>query len=748
MNTPQPRSSIFVSNGKPTPLSWVLIGGVAVGVLAVLGVILVVFTVDVPLPERAPGGQPTEIVDSKGELIGTLRGEQKRKIVPLAEIAPVLQEAVVATEDRGFFEHSGISYRGMLRALFTNVGAGGVEQGGSTITQQYARNAFGRVGTERTLLRKAREIALARRIENRYSKEKILEFYLNTIYFGRGAYGAEAAALTYFKKPARELTLNEAAFVAGAIRAPERFQPDKNPQEAVRIRNEVLSDMVATGKLSQAEAAATRSADLLGQFKLGPTQLDTTRAGFFVEHVRRLLLTEEFGFDESELLGGGLKVETSLDLQMQEAAEASVASVLNRPDDPEVALLAMDPEGYVRAMIGGRDVGDRVRALGFNFAANVREDDDGGRQAGSALKPVTLTSFLEQGEEIGEQFPAPPRITVNEPICRNRGQPWTVSNFDGQGFGTLDVTAATANSVNTVYAQMMARFVTPDEFMATARQLGIRIPEQDKGCALTLGTTAVTPLEMARAFTTFAARGNRPDAVFITRVTGPDGETLVERRPNGERVMPEELADTVNQVLQQVIVSGTARGADINRPAAGKTGTTQNHVDAWFAGYTPDLTSVVWMGFPPDQTGRIPEMTNVRGRRVTGGSFPATIWKGFMQAALRGTEPTDFVKPPAPVQPASPAPPSCPPETIAGPDGVCSPAPIPTPPVAEYTPPPMPTYEPPRLPPPPRPLPPVIPTLPPVLPSPTVSPTPSPTPTPTPTGAVNDGFASGRKAGG
>ncbi|HYO00163.1 MAG TPA: transglycosylase domain-containing protein, partial [Actinomycetota bacterium] len=398
--TTQPKLSFLYTDGKPTTFGWILIGGVVTGILAIGALATLIFTVSVPLPDAAPGGSATEVLDANGDLIGTLKGEQKRKIVPLDQISPLLQEAVVATEDRRFYEHAGISTRGMVRALFTNVQAGEVAQGGSTITQQYARNAYGRVGTERTITRKIREIALARRIEQRYSKDKILEFYLNTIYFGRGAYGAEAAALTYFKKPAKDLTLNEAAFLAGAIRSPENYQPDENPESVVRIRNEVLGDLVATGKLTEAEAGAARGEDILAQFKLGQTELDTSRAGYFIEYVRRVLRTEEYAFTDAELLGGGLKIETTLDLKMQEAAEQAVSSTMNQPNDPEVALIAMDPEGAVKAMIGGRDTQDRVRALGFNFAANVNPDDEGGRQAGSAFKPIALASFLGQGEEV------------------------------------------------------------------------------------------------------------------------------------------------------------------------------------------------------------------------------------------------------------------------------------------------------------------------------------------------------------
>ncbi|HYN98945.1 MAG TPA: penicillin-binding transpeptidase domain-containing protein, partial [Actinomycetota bacterium] len=336
-------------------------------------------------------------------------------------------------------------------------------------------------------------------------------------------------------------------------------------------------------------------------------------------------------------------------------------------------------------------------------------------------------------------FPGPARITIDNPLCRDgAGQPWTVSNFDSESYGTLDVARATHNSVNTVYAQMMDKVVTPTEFMDAADQLGISIPAGDEGCALALGTTAVTPLEMARAFTTFAARGQRPEPRVVTQVVEQDGESLVERTPNSDRVMDEQVADTVNQVLQGVINSGTARGADIGRPAAGKTGTTQNHVDAWFAGYTPDLTTVVWMGFPPDETGQIPQMNSVRGRRVTGGSFPATIWKGFMQAALRGTPPTAFVEPREEVEVPTAAPTvSCPPGTVAGAGDICEPSPVDTglpdfsdEPVQEFT--PTPNIPPPPRPLPPRPVPPPRP-LPTLSPSPTPSPTPTPSPSPTPT---------------
>lgn len=722
----------LVKDGKPSVAGWVGIAA-GLGLLGLLALLVTLLSADVPLPDAAPGGQATEVLDSKGALIGALRGEQRRKIVPLEQISPFLQEAAVATEDRTFYEHSGISLRGIVRALFTNLSSGEVEQGGSTITQQYARNAYETVGTDRTILRKLREITVARKLEDKYTKRTILDFYLNTIYFGRGAYGAEAAALTYFKKPAKDLNLSEAAYLAGAIRAPERFQPDEDPEAVVRIRNQALLNMVAAGYLTEAEAAQGKSEDILGAFALGPTQLDTSRAGFFMEHVRRVLKTDEFGFTDAEVLGGGLTVHTSLDLTMQQAAEAAISSTLDQPTDPEAALVAMDPQGYVRAMVGGRDVVSPVRALGFNFAANVG-DRDGGRQAGSVLKPIALAAFIEEGGSLRDRYPGPRNIELNSPLCRNAdGSTWEVSNFESAGFGTVDITQATANSVNTVYAQMMNKVVTPTKFVQQAQKLGISIPNRDKGCALTLGTTDVTPMEMARAFMTFGARGQRPETVVITRIVAPGGDVIKEFEPRSEQVMTENTADSVNYALQRVVSGGTGTGARLGQPAAGKTGTTGNHVDAWFAGYTPALSAVVWMGHPPDESGSIPNMTDVRGRRVTGGSFPATIWKKFMTPALKGLKSGGFVEPEEFNELAVPSPAVCPSLTVAGPDGGCiADSPMPDLPVPDESPFVMPPLDPIV----PSPVPVTSPTAsisPSISPSPSSSPMPSPSPSPSPT---------------
>jgi membrane peptidoglycan carboxypeptidase len=661
---------------------WIIVGGLAAGWIMV---ILAGLLSEIPLPEAVPGAQSSKIYAADERLIGTFHGEQNRTSVGLYSISRSLRDAVVATEDRGFYTHPGLSFRGIMRAALTNFRGGAIEQGASTITQQYART-FTHVGKERTFTRKLREATLAVKIERKYSKEKILELYLNTVYFGRGAYGAEAAAQTYFKKPAAALDLSEAAYLAGIIRAPQRFQVETNPKGVNSVRNTVLGDMLEAGYIDRARLDEASAVNLASRFQFGVNaETDSPKGGYFIEYVRRVLLGPEFDLSEKVLLGGGLRIYTTLDRRMQDAAEAAVASTLDLPQDPEAALIAMDSEGHVRAMVGGRVVNDVKRARGFNFSANWDPRDGGGRQAGSAFKPFALAAFLDEGRSVRSRFPGPKEIQLDSRRCRNSdGTPWKVSNFEDAAFGTIDLIEATTKSVNTIYAQMMNTVVTPRKFMEVAGKTGIPIPSSDEGCALTLGTTDVTPLEMARAYTTFASRGRRPVPLVVTRVISAEGDVIAERKPRSEQTLDQSVADSVNWIMKENISRGTGTGAKLPWAAMGKTGTTQNHVDASFAGATPELTAVVWMGYPPNpQTGEIPPMLQVHGRRVTGGSFPATIWRKFMAEALKGARHSDF---PAPdlergtvLQP-SPTP--CPETPSPGPDASCirraSPTPSPT----------------------------------------------------------------------
>lgn len=620
---------------------WAAIGAfVAIG-----GIVVVTRLMALPLPEMERPAESSKMLAQDGQVIATLHGEENRTIVPIEEMSPHLRIALLSTEDREFYTHNGMSIKAVIRAARANFEGGEIKQGGSTITQQLARNTISSIGKERSYMRKIKEAFWAMQLERHMPKEEILERYLNTVYFGRGAYGAEAAARTYFKVSAAEITPGQAAFLAGTIRSPERYQIDRNPDGAIDLRNRVLDGMVEGNYIGKAEAEAAKAEDLVAQFKPGMTiEVDSPRAGYFVEYVRRIL-KRDFGLADEEILAGGLQIHTTLDLKAQDAAEAAVRSTLDRPDDPEVALVAMDPEGWIRAMVGGREVDNIDRSRGFNFAADVNATG-GGRQAGSAFKPFALAAFLDQGKSLASTFSGASPIQLDSPRCKNSdGKPWEVSNYGNSSYGAMDVTAATLSSVNTVYAQLMDDVVTPSQFIEITGRTGIDIPDFDAGCALALGTTDVTPMEMARAYTTFAQRGNRPDTLAITKIARPNGEVIVENIPHLEQALNPNVADSVNYVLERNIQSGTGTGARIGRPAAGKTGTTQNFANAWFAGYTPELTAVVWMGFPPQPDGTIPEMQRVRGIQVTGGSFPATIWKKFMTGALEGTKGTAFHRP-------------------------------------------------------------------------------------------------------
>jgi penicillin-binding protein 1A len=620
---------------------WMAVGAV----LAVSGIYGLTRLVSLPLPEMTKPAQSSKMLAADGQVIATLHGEENRTLVPLDHISKPLQLAVVSTEDREFFEHNGMSVKAIVRAARANLEGGEIQQGGSTITQQLVRNTMPEIGKDRTYMRKIKEAFWAMQLEREMNKTEILERYLNTVYFGRGAYGAEAAARTYFKVGANELTTGQAAYLAGAIRSPERYQIGSNLEASVALRNRVLDGMKTGGYLEAEIAEAAKGEDLLAQYKPGMTiEVDSPRAGYFVEYVRRIL-KRDFGLNDEEILAGGLQIHTTLDLKAQDAAEAAVRTTLDRPDDPEVALVAMDPEGRIRAMVGGREVDNIDRSRGFNFAADVNATG-GGRQAGSAFKPFALAAFLDEGKSLSSTFSGAGPVQLDSPQCKNAdGKPWEVGNYGNASYGAMDVTQATLASVNTIYAQMMDVVVTPNKFIEIAGRTGIDIPAFDAGCALALGTTDVTPMEMARAYTTFAQRGERPDTLVVTKIARPNGEVLVERHPKREQALDPNVADSVNYVLERNVQSGTGTGAKIRRPAAGKTGTTQNFQNAWFAGYTPELTAIVWMGFAPNPDGYIPEMQNVRGKQVTGGSFPATIWQKFMSQALQGTKGTDFHRP-------------------------------------------------------------------------------------------------------
>lgn len=629
--------------GRPiVRYSWLMIALAGLSANALLVSSLTDVDVGLPPPptvqEISPLAQTTHILDRNGRRIAALHGEENRVIVPLDEIPDHVRDAVLAIEDASFYEHGGIDLSAVARAFAANLNQGKVVQGASTITQQYVRNAFDEIGRERTLGRKIEEARTALEVERTLSKEEILQRYLNTVYFGRGAYGVEAAAQTYFGRSIRDVSIAQAGALAGLIHAPAIYFRD--PQLLRERRNLVLKRMALLRWIDQDEHYESRRSRL----DLRPPSADReVRAAFFVEHVRRLLKTPEerggFGLTDDQILRGGLTVHTTLDLDMQRSAERAVRAVLYQRNDPEAALVAMTTTGEIRAMVGGRHFRSLERARGFNYATQLG-GQGGGRQSGSAFKTFTLATYLAQGGDPLRRYSAPSRVTVDE--CGPEDDPWRPSNYGDNSYGSLTVAEATELSVNTVYAQVVED-VGPRAVMRMAKRLGIGSPLEPV-CSITLGVHGVTPLEMARAYSTFPTRGRRPEVVAVTKVVGPDGEVLAEREPSLTRVLDARVADRVNAILQRVMERGTGTPANIPRPSAGKTGTTDHRRDVWFVGYTPNpgLTAAVWMGRPPNEDGRVPPMYTLRGQPVTGGGFPGQIWRLFMSEALDGEEVREF----------------------------------------------------------------------------------------------------------
>lgn len=573
-----------------------------------------------PDPDATKGkgrDQSTEILDRRGKLIARLYAEQNRQDIKLADMPTNLKQAVIATEDKRYYEHEGVDPLGIARALVTDIIKGEKAQGGSTITQQYVKQAF--VTSEKTLKRKVQEAILAQKVEQRYSKDEILELYLNTIYFGHGAYGVEAASRVYFGKSAKDLNLEESAMIGGVLKSPGRYSPYLEPGNAVVRRNIVLKQMLDQGYIDEAAYAQASATEIK---TVGLTKPSTV-APYFVEWVKSQLVKE---YGERAVYRGGLRVKTTLDIRRQKAAEEAIARVLNKEGDPSAALVALKPgTGEVIAMVGGRD----FKTQQYNVAVQ------GARQPGSAFKPFVLATALSGGVSPEKAYESGAiKLPVNN-------QTWSVTGASGGAKGPMRLRPATEMSVNSVYAQLIME-VGADKVVETAHALGIK-NELEELPAIALGGLkhGVSPLEMADAYATFAAGGVQADPIAILSVTSNDGKISKKYEPKTEQAIDAKVAYVTTDILKGVLTRGTAKGKAIGRPAAGKTGTTQQYRDAWFVGYTPTMSTAVWVGFPDAQR----EMKSVRGKPVTGGSLPAEIWSAFMKAALEGVEPMDFTRP-------------------------------------------------------------------------------------------------------
>jgi 1A family penicillin-binding protein len=548
--------------------------------------------------------------------------QENRALVRYKAIPQVLIDAVLAAEDDRFFEHEGYDLRAIFRAAVVNAREGEYVQGGSTITQQYVKNTFFRQ-PPKTLERKARELRLAIEVERLYSKEQILERYLNTVYFGGGAYGVKAAAQTFFGHGLESLTLREAALLAGVIRAPAAYDPRENRDRALARRNVVLSRMVETGAISGPRA---RKVGRKGLGVPGDPPRAKTREPYFVEAARRELLRDRrLGNTDEErartLYKGGLAVTTTLELSLQRAAEDAVRGVLDQPGDPEAALVAIRPKtGEIVAMVGGRS----WKASQVNLALGARGGGSG-RQPGSSFKPIALAAALESGYRLDDMFQSSPAT-----FTLTGGEQWTVRNAEGGGYGDLPLGEALVRSVNGVYARL-ALELGGATIAAQAKHMGVG-SKLHSYPSIVLGSMEVSVLDMAAAYATLANDGTAVRPTTIKSIRFPDGRLLKSEPHVSQDVISPGNAYLITKVMQEVVKRGTGQAADIGRPVAGKTGTTNDYGDAWFVGFTPDLVAAVWVGYPK---GRIP-MTNVHGGRVYGGTLPAQIWRAFMQVAHEG----------------------------------------------------------------------------------------------------------------
>ncbi|MBX6369715.1 MAG: penicillin-binding protein 1A [Rhodospirillales bacterium] len=550
---------------------------------------------DLAVAERRPS---VTLVAADGSVLATF-GEFFGEPLRLKEMPPYLPQAVIAVEDRRFYSHFGIDPLGLLRAAWVNLRAGHIVQGGSTLTQQLAKNAF--LTPERTLARKIQETLLALWLERRFSKDQILEIYLNRVYLGAGTFGVDAAARRYFNKSARQVNVYEAAMIAGLLKAPSRFSPARDPERAAQRAAIVLDSMVSAGFLTERQAAAIRR----DSARVAEVQQPRPGNRYFADWVMEFLAG--FGGGKRDLL-----VRTTLDPKLQAAAERILEEALDKEGKKvgasQAALVAMSPDGAIRAMVGGRDYSESQ----FNRATQAL------RQPGSAFKPFVYAAALEAGM-------TPSTRVVDTPI---RIGDWAPKNYTGRYLGETTLAEAVAQSVNTVAVQVAER-TGRKRVIELARRLGITA-ELTGDASLALGTSEVTLLELASAYAAFASGGIGAWPYGIVEVRDSRGEVLFRREGGGPgRVLSPEVAADMNTLLAGVIGHGTGRAAAIGRPAAGKTGTTQEYRDALFVGYTPDLVAAVWFG----------NDDNTPMRKVTGGTLPAQTWRRFMLAALGDAPP-------------------------------------------------------------------------------------------------------------
>ena len=570
---------------------------------------------NLPDVENVQPAASSQIYDVHGNLLTTVHSTENRLPVPISEVPKSLQNAFVATEDARFYSHHGIDPVGILRAVWVNIARSGVSEGGSTITQQLARNAF--LSQDRTLKRKVSEALLALRIEQRYTKQEILEMYMNQIYFGQGAYGVQAASKVYFGKDVQDLSLAQASILAGLPQSPNYFSPFNDLEASKKRQAIVLGQMVKYNYITQAQADEAKEADLELIAKQDATASTDTNASYFINYVIAQV-SEKYGDDA--IYKDGLKIYTTIDMDAQNAAVRAMGDLptfytdQNGLQQPQGALVAVNPHnGYIVAMVGGRGNDS------FNRATQAT------RQPGSSFKPFVYLAAIQQGM-------TPGTIIDDSPVDFNG---WKPQNYERSYFGQVPLRYALQHSLN-VATVKLADDIGMRKILNLAKEMGITsLTDSDNNLAAALGglTHGVRPIEMATAYSVLANGGLKINPTAITKIIDRNGQVLEEFSVDEKRVIEEKDAAIITSMLESVIQGGTGGNAAIGRPAAGKTGTTDDSKDAWFVGYTPDLVAAVWMG---DDFG----VETLNG--TTGGTIPAMIWHDFMNQALANTPVSDF----------------------------------------------------------------------------------------------------------
>ncbi len=563
-------------------------------------------------------GQNTVIYDHNGQRIAELYGAVNRVVVHSAQIPAVMKNATVAIEDKRFYHHHGVDFTGIARAFVDDIKAGHVVQGASTITEQYVKNAY--IGSDPTLTRKLKEAVLAWELEDRWSKDKILTEYLNTVYYGAGAYGVEAASMTYFHKPVSKVTLPQAALLAALPKFPSEYSPITNPVIITTRRNLVLDDMAQQGYITPAQDAAAKATKL--RVFARPLATTNNPAAYFTDYVERQLVNK---YGARETFEGGLRVYTSLDMRMQTAAISALKGRL--PAGPAGALVAIDPaNGYIRAMTASTD----FKHYKYNLAWEAS------RQPGSTMKPFALIAAVEQGANPATTFYNSHPLHIYLGPGANPPY-WNVFTAEKSSGGRMNLVSATLQSDNTVFAQLCLD-LGPAAVVRVARQMGITTPLVAEP-SVVLGSEGVNSLEMADAYATMANEGVHHAPQAIEKVAFPNGR-VVKTKIRGNRVLSPGVAYTVDKILEQntSYSGGTARAMPnyYTGRSAGKTGTTDNYYDAWFCGFNPRLATAVWMGYP---------QASIAMNGVFGATYCVPIWGTFYNSVFGSTYIPDFATP-------------------------------------------------------------------------------------------------------